>query len=184
MFQAGRSRLFLQPSLVGWHALLGGLVAISLPSIIRSAAVGVVEGCEFTPYLPFVFLSAILLRWWQAAMVALGSVVVMGAVIFGQPVEHLFSSCFQTSACWFLVSSAVMIGAVMAIRQVIAALHGRGADETEGGVVFSLQDNQVWASWYGLDEPVRLGSQQKVEIMMADFLAQSEVAKRLSGQND
>ena len=56
----------------------------------------------------------------------------------------------------------------------------RGADESPGGIVFSLDDGKVWASWYGQGPPVLLGSQKKVSGMMEDFLAQEEVGKRLT----
>jgi len=56
----------------------------------------------------------------------------------------------------------------------------RGVDESLGGIVFSLEKGQVWASWYGQGPPVLLGSQRKVGEMMKDFLAQEELARRLS----
>jgi hypothetical protein len=62
------------------------------------------------------------------------------------------------------------------------ALQKRGADETLGGIVFSLEKGQVWASWYGRGAPVLLGSQRKVSEMMQDFLAQEELARRLSAK--
>jgi hypothetical protein len=49
-------------------ALLCGIFAVALPTAIRAAIDGVVTGCEFTPYLPFVLFSAILLRWWKVAL--------------------------------------------------------------------------------------------------------------------
>ena len=49
-----------------------------------------------------------------------------------------------------------------------------------GGIVFSLEKGEVWASWYGHGAPVHLGSQRKVSEMMEDFLAQVEVGKRLN----
>jgi hypothetical protein len=56
------------------------------------------------------------------------------------------------------------------------------ADEAKGGVIFSMEDGHVWASWYGQGPPVCLGSQQKVGRMMEDFLAQEELAKRFARQ--
>jgi len=58
-----------------------------------------------------------------------------------------------------------------------------GAAITVGGIVFSLEQDQVWASWYGQGAPVRLGSRRKVADMMEDFLAQEELAKRLNGES-
>jgi len=145
---------------------------------------GVVTGCEFTPYLPFILFSAILLRWWKAGAVALASVAIHGVMFVGPPSEFLVSQCFLSSAGIFLISSALMIGAVMVIRRVAAAMLRRDFDESAGGIVFSLQNDEVWASWYGAGPPMRLGSQNRVEIMMEDFLAQGELGKRLTQRSN
>ena len=148
----------------------------------RIAAIdGVATGCEFTPYLPFVLVSAVLLRWWQAALIALFSVAILGLLFMGPPSALAASCCFLSSAGVFLAASAAMIGGVHLVRRLFVSLQRPGADETAGGVVFSLSDNQVWASWYGQGAPVLLGSEAKVSTMMQDFLAQVEVGKRLNG---
>jgi hypothetical protein len=170
------------PPLSGRLALLCGAVAVTLATVIRAAIDGVVTGCEFTPYLPFVLLSAVLLRWWQASVVALASVVILGLLFVGPPDALSGSSCFLSSAGIFLGASAAMICGVILVRRLIHSIHTAGADETAGGVVFSLQDGEVWASWYGQGPPVLLGSQTKVSTMMKDFLAQVEVGKRLNGR--
>jgi len=157
------------------------LTAVAIPTSIRAAMSGHVTGCEFTPYLPFVLLSAIFLRGWQAAAVALTSVAIMGGLFQGSLV-HL-TSCFIPSAGMFLASSALMIGVAVVMRRVVAALQNRDSDESAGGIVFSLEQDQVWASWYGQGAPVRLGSRRKVADMMEDFLAQEELAKRLNGES-
>ena len=46
-------------------------------------------------------------------------------------------------------------------------------------VSLSLEQGEVWASWYGQAAPVNLGSQRKVSEMMEDFLAQVELGERL-----
>jgi len=171
-----------KPPLAGRMALLAAIAALSLATAIRAAVNGVVTGCEFTPYLPFVLLSAILLRWWQAALIALFSVPVLGLLFIGTPGDLLQSACFQSSTAMFLAASAAMIGFVWLGRGLFHALHRPGADEAGGGVVFSLEDGEVWASWYGQGRPVLLGSEDKVSGMMHDFLAQVEVGKRLNGE--
>jgi hypothetical protein len=168
----------------GRLALLCGIFAVALPTAIRAAIDGVVTGCEFTPYLPFILFSAILLRWWKAVAVALASVAIHGVMFVGPPSEFLVSQCFLSSAGIFLISSALMIGAVMVIRRVAAAMLRRDFDESAGGIVFSLQNDEVWASWYGAGPPIRLGSQNRVEIMMEDFLAQGELGKRLTQRSN
>ena len=72
-----------------------------------------------------------------------------------------------------------MIGIALLIRHAFSSMKSRGADESMG-VVFSLERGEVWASWYGQGPPVLLGSQRKVSEMMQDFLAQEELAKRLT----
>ena len=170
----------LQPPMAGRLALLCGVILLALPTVIRAALDGIVTGCEFTPYLPFVLLSAILLRWWQASLVALASVAILGLLFIGPPYELVASTCFMSSAGIFIAASAVMIGTVVLVRRVIAAIQSRGADEVSGEIVFSLEKEQVWASWYGQGPPVRLGSENRVSEMMEDFLAQVELGKRLN----
>ena len=103
------------------------------------------------------------------------------AVLFiGPPNELVASTCFMSSAGIFIAASAVMIGTVVLVRRVIAAIQSRGADEVSGEIVFSLEKEQVWASWYGQGPPVRLGSENRVSEMMEDFLAQVELGKRLN----
>jgi hypothetical protein len=104
----------------------------------------------------------------------------LGGLFFGPANEHITSACFLSGASIFLASSAMMIGVVVLVRRVIAALQHRGA--SGGGVVFSLQGEQVWASWYDKGPPVRLGTEGDVSEMMKDFLAQVELGKRLTGE--
>ena len=159
--------------LTGRLAVLCAFSAVALPTLFRAAIQGIVTGCEFTPYLPFVFIAAILLRWWLAGLVAVASVAIMGGVFDGSLLHPL--SCFIPSAAVFIASSAVMIGLAMFVRHLV---QGRGAGESTGGVIFSLEKGQVWASWYGQAAPVRLGARTEVSRMMVDFLAQEQVAKR------
>jgi len=169
------------PPLTGRLALLCGIAATAAGTAVRAAVDGMVMGCEFTPYLPVVLLSALLLRWWQAALVALASAALLGLLFVGTPAEMLASACFPPSALIFLVSSGAMIGFVVIARGLFHFVQRAGADESAGGIVFSLEDGKVWAFWYGQGPPVLLGSQAKVSTMMEDFLAQLAVGKRLNG---
>ncbi len=175
------TRWLQAPFVTGGSALVCGVVAVALPTIIRVSANGVVTGCEFTPYLPFVLLSAILLRWWQAGAVALASAAVFSGVFVGPPSAFLEESCAISAVGIFLATSAAIIGIVIIVRRAIAGVLGN-PDEASGGVIFSLEEGQVWASWYGQGPPVCLGSRKRVGKMMEDFLAQEELAKRLNGQ--
>jgi hypothetical protein len=181
MVRSGLKTWLADPPLTGRLALLCALLAIAFGTIFRAAINDTVTGCEFTPYLPFVLLSAVLLRWWQAALVALCSTAALGLLFMGPPNELVASDCFLSSAGIFLAASAAMIGGVFLVRRLFISFHRAGADEAAGGVVFSLRDEQVWASWYGQGAPVLLGSEAKVSTMMQDFLAQVEVGKRLNG---
>jgi hypothetical protein len=178
------ARLLIAPPLTGKAALLLGMIALGIATSIRAFIDPFVTGCEFTPYLPFVLLSAILLPWWEAGLVAVIAVPILGLMFLGTPHELADSSCFLSSAAVFLAASAGMIAFVVLIRRVIGAIQRSGADETAGGVLFSLDEGEVWASWHGRGPRVLLGSREKVSVMMKDFLAQGEIAKRLLGHRD
>jgi hypothetical protein len=173
MVRALLVRLLSAPPLEGWRGPLLGVLLVAVPTLIRLASAGTVTGCEFTPYLPFVLVGAILLRWWQAGGVALASIAIMGGLFAGPPGPTFDAVCFATAAMMFLASSAAMIGLALLVRRTILALQKRGRDSS-GGVIFSLEKGEVWASWHGQDLPVRLGSQKRVSEMMKDFLAHSE----------
>jgi hypothetical protein len=55
--------------------------------------------------------------------------------------------------------------------------------EVQKDIVFSLEDGQVWASWYGREMPVHLGPETDVVPMMQDFLAQFELGRKLAAKN-
>jgi hypothetical protein len=182
MFRASLNRWIRAPLISGWLALLCGIGAVAVPSIVRVAVNGVVTGCEFTPYLPFVLISAIFLGWKQAVAVALASVAVLGGVFFGSPHALYAAPCFQTSAGIFLMSSALMLAIVAFVRGVVASLLG-DPDARSGGAIFSLEQGEVWLSRHGQGPPVCLGSQGRVSEMMKDFLAQEELGKRLGARS-
>ena len=167
MIRADLIRLLRAPVANGLVALVCGVIAVGFPTIIRLAVHGAVVGCEFTPYLPFVMGAAILMRWWQAALVALASVAVLGGAFGGFPSLDLH--CFVPAAGIFLGSSAMIIGVVMLARHAFDAFEASGADGS-GGIVFSVERGDVWASWHGQAPPVRLGSRGKVSKEMEEFL--------------
>jgi len=74
----------------------------------------------------------------------------------------------------FLAASGAMIGFVLLARGLVAAMQRAGEDEAAGGVVFSLEDGEVWASWNGSGAPVRLGSKKNVSEKMKSFLAHAD----------
>ena len=182
MFRASLNRWLRAPFLTGWLALLCGIGSVALPTIVRAGVDGAVTGCEFTPYLPFVLISAVLLGWWQAGVVALASVAVLGGLFFGSPDALVEQPCFKSGAGIFLASSALMVGIVTLVRRMLTGVLS-DPDESSGGVIFSLDQGKVWATRHGQGPPVCLGSQDRVSEMMEDFLAQEELGKRLAGRS-
>ena len=170
--------------MTGWYALVGAIAAVAVPTIFRFAVSGSVTGCEFTPYLPFVLLAAILLGWWQAVALALASVAVLGGLFVGPQAAILQKDCFVSGASIFLGSSAVIVGVAILVRRLIGNLQRRGADEASGGIVFSVEQGEVWASWYGQGAPLRLGPQRKVARMMEEFLAGAEEQGKGAARSD
>ena len=110
------------PLLTGHRAIFCVIIALALPTLVRAAVNGVVTGCEFTPYLPFVFVCAVMLRWWQAGAVALASVAILGGLFEGPPRHMLALPCFLPSAGIFLAASAGMIAMAVLVRQIIARM--------------------------------------------------------------
>lgn len=175
--KAHLTRWLQEPPVTGWYALAGAIAALAVPTAFRFAMRGSVTGCEFTPYLPFVLLAAILLGWWQAGAIALASVAVLGGLFVGPQAAIAQKDCFVSGAAVFMASSALIVGVAILIRRLIGNLQRRGADEGSGGIVFSVEQGEVWASWYGQGAPLRLGPQRKVVRMMEEFLAGAQAAR-------
>jgi hypothetical protein len=171
MIQGGFARWLQEPPVKGWLAIVCAMIALWLPTTVRAAVNGVVTGCEFTPYLPFVLICAILLRWWWAAIVALASVAILGGMFQGSMPRVM--PCFIPAAAMFLGAAAVMIGVMVLIRGAVRSTAGRAAAEPSSGLHFSLDRGEVWASWHGAGRPVRLGAQRSVSKKMEDFLRES-----------
>ena len=165
MIRSHLTRLLASPLARGWTGLACAAAAVALPTGFRAAIDGAVTGCEFTPYLPFVLLAAVLIGWWQAGAVALLSVAILGG-LFGAAGPMFDMPCFISAAATFAGASAVIIAFVMIVRRVLAGAAMHGSDDETGGVVLSLEQGDVWASWYGQGRPVRLGSQRKVTEML------------------
>ena len=52
--------------------------------------------------------------------------------------------------------------------------------DPELGIIFSLRDDFVWATWPETEGAVRLGRHHIVAMMMEDFLAQDALGDRLT----
>jgi hypothetical protein len=172
---------FVEPAASGSWAIFWVIVAVAVPTAIRASVQGIVSGCETVPYIPAVLLASIFLGARYGAVVALASALVADALFMG--VGHLFleGPCDIFGTTLFLISSAMIIGSVEVLRAEVGKLpEAPGANERSGGIVFSVENGEAWASWYGQDRPVRLGPQKEVAEMMQDFLAQVELGKFLA----
>jgi hypothetical protein len=166
---------------VGW-AILWTIAAVAVPTFIRQSLQGIVSGCETVTFVPFVVVSAIFLGWRYATIVALTSAFFADALFLVHGHKLLEGPCDIYGTSVFLFGSAIIIGSIEIIRRELRKLPDTdGAQKRAGGVVFSLEDGQAFASWYGKSTPVRLGPERDVAEMMEDFLAQIELARRLGG---
>jgi hypothetical protein len=165
--------------ITGKQAMMCAVAAIALPTLYRLSLDGIVRGIGYCPYLPFVLLSAVLLGWRQAAVIALVSVAVADLLFTGPRFQLFEGPTAMLGDFGFLVVSALVISLVHAIRTAFADLIGpTGA----GGVFFSLESGQAWASWPTAGFHLRLGAQDDVVAMMKDFIGQVELGNRLARQ--
>jgi len=169
------------PTIKGARALAFGIAMVAVPTAIRAAVDGFVTGCEFTVFLPFVFVSAFFMEWRYAAAVSLACVGLADYLFMAPPPSFLHGPCDTYVVGVYLAASAMMIGAVAVVRKMVAASFSPGDLEDKAGpVVFSLEEDQAWAGWHGRRSTVRLGQKDDVAEMMEDFLAQLELAERLN----
>jgi hypothetical protein len=166
----------------GRAAIVVGMTAVAIPTAIRLSVDGVVSGTAVTGYVPFVLLSAVLLGWLNASMVAIASALIGDMLFVGRPNQVFEGPSDIFVVGLFLLVSGVLIGFVELVRRIVADDCEVEEAAEPAGIIFSLESGQAWASWRGRGTPVRLGPQTEVAEMMEDFLAQLEVAKRLSGQ--
>jgi hypothetical protein len=160
----------------GKQALIMGMDAVALPTLYRLSINSFVMGIGYCPYLPFVLLSAVLLGWRPAVVVALVSAVVADALFVGPRFQVIAQPSDMLGDVGFLVASALIIGLVHAIRTAFEDLVSPTAAD---GVIFSLKDGQAWASWPTAGFHLRLGPPDDVVETMKDFVAQVEFGKRL-----
>lgn len=165
----------------GPRAALYALLIVAVPTLINASVKDVVIDVSLTPYIPFVLIAAIFLGWRYAAFVAAASALVSDLWFIGPPDRILESPTDIFALASFTVVAAVLIVFVEAVRRLpeveaplVSTAHAR-----PGTIVFSLEDGIAWASWYGIEKPVRLGPADEVALMMEDFLAQMQLGRRL-----
>jgi hypothetical protein len=163
--------------IIGKAALVVSVLAVGIPTIIRASLVGTVAGAEFLPYFPFVLVAAMLLEWKPAVIVMLVSAL-LADWLFVEPQYRLLAKPSHfIGVVIFVAGSSLVIALVHAIRTALDDLVG---PTSNNGVIFSLREEQVWASWPTAGFHLRLGPQDEVADMMNDFLAQLELGKRLA----
>lgn len=171
--------LFLN-HVTGIWAVFWAVAAVATPTLIRLSVQDFVTGCGTVTYVPFILLSALFLGWRFAVPVVLGSAYFADALFMGHGHLLLEGPCDIYGMTAFLIGSGLIITSLEAVRHEVKNMPGPvGSQEGTAGIVFSLEDGQAFASWYGSPSAVRLGSQEEVAEMMSDFLAQLELAKRL-----
>lgn len=169
----------------GFNAHLCAFLAVAIPTIIRCLVDDHVSGVAFSPYVPFVLLSAVFMGWRHAAAVAMTSAAVADLLFIDPRFEPLAGPTDAFGISVFLASAALIIILVQAARSIVdtrfkPAPRGNGLT----GIIFSLEKGQAFATWSGSGRALRLGPETEVAAMMQDFLAQLELGKRLNDRRD
>lgn len=180
----GRTRIsknwLFAPPLRGPWAIAVAIAGIAIPTFIRLSMVPGIDDQACTVFCPFVLAVSILCGWRHALATAVGSAIACNTVLMGAPYRFHVQRSEIEGLSTFLGYSVFLIVVVRLFRLTAArSLRQAGAQERVSGVVFSLDEGQAWASWYGVDAPVRLGPASEVIPMMEDFIAQANVAMRL-----
>ena len=179
-----KSWLFNPPLQGAWAAAVS-VTAVAVAMLVRMNLSAAPNDQLCGVFCPFVLITAIICGWRWALAVAVGSVIACNTIMMGAPyIFHLQRSQIE-GLVTFLGYSALIILVVQLFRMTAArSLRQAGAKERASGIVFSDADGQAWASWYGIDAPVRLGSRDEVVPMMKDFIAQVELGNRLQAGLD
>ena len=112
--------LLLRPQLVGLAAIAVAILAVVLPTLIRLAVDGAVSGTAFSPYLPFVLVSALLLRPAAAFATVLCSAIVAD-YFFMEPYFRLAVGADDLfGMAVFFMTSGMAILAVTSVRRLFA----------------------------------------------------------------
>jgi len=174
-----------KPPITGVHATFCAIAAIALPTIVRCTVDDHVTGVAFSPYIPFVLITAILLGWKHAMSVVVISAAVADLLFIDPRFVPIAGPTDAFGIAIFLVSAALIIGLVQAARLAVKTRPAPApCGDGQTGIIFSLERGQAWATWTDSGRPLRLGPQSEVATMMQDFLAQLEVGRRLNERRD
>lgn len=176
--------LFVTP-VAGPLAPVLSAAALAVPTAILSLDHSIPAGACCTTYFPFVLLTAILAGPIYASLVGFGSAGLADALFMGTRYQLFESPMDSFGDISSLISFALIIGCVWLFRKVIAQYtRPKFSAQTESGIIFSLEDGVALASWPGARHHVRMGPEDEVAKMMEDFLAQRELAKRLTKRSE
>ena len=169
-------------TLKGKQALLAGILAIAIPTLIRAMVGDLVLAAVFLTYVPFVILAAVLLRPRDAAIVAL--IASLSAEFFFMKPKFVFTVAPDDlfSIGFLLLISAMVIVLMTYVRRYFAHCLDPASDVQSSRVIFSERKGEAWAHWDGERPSVKLGPHMKVAEMMEDYVAQVELGERLTGQ--
>lgn len=166
--------------LEGGPALAFSLIAVAIPTLIRLTVFTGMSDFQCITFCPFVLATAIAAGWRFAIAVAIASAAICNTLM-GAPYTFRWDEPELVGMALFLAYCSLVIVLVHLVRKQ-SERHGGSTANPSGGVVFSLEAGEAWASWRGTDAPVRLGSKEEVAFMMQDFLAQLELGKRLENR--
>jgi hypothetical protein len=170
-----------EPVLTGRRAQIFAVAAISAPSLISLSLPQVVSTGLFLTYVPFLLLSAVLLKPLEAALVALASALVADFFFIDPRLSLSTSPNDLFGMGMLLLICAFSILLVDILRGRVA----RKSDGPSGSVIFSERGGVAWVSWNSGDQPpVKLGPHKDVAEMMEDYIAQVELGDRLNGRNE
>jgi len=179
----GRSRIsknwLFAPPLRRAPAWAVTIASIAIPTLIRLDMTPGVDDQTCTIFCPFVLATSILCGWRYAAVVTVATAIACNTLLMGVPYKFHFTRAEIEGIGTYVAYSAFLITVVGLFRAAASrSLRQAGAKGNEKGVVFSLDGGEAWASWYGVEAPVRLGPRDQVVQMMEDFIKQVELGKK------
>ena len=175
------SRRLLAPPAKGRKALLYAILLVTIPTGFRLLVDPFVGGrLPFFTYMPFAILAGALLNWRAAALVSFAAWVTADLLFMTPRFEFNLGAAELIGFVVVAISATLIIALVEAVRTIVEnSLRPAKPEGFAAPVVFSLEQGDAWASWYGSHSWVRLGPDEEVAEMMRDFLAQRELARRM-----
>lgn len=161
-----------------------GLAAVVVPTLIRVAVQNSVSMAVFLTYVPFMLVAALFLKPSASALVAATSAMIAD-IVFMEPFFALnlaLNGVFSVAA--FLMISLLFILFVRSVRGLLRHSLAPETPEFSRNPIFSEKQGEAWVSWRSERPSVKLGSHTEVAEMMEDYIAQVELAQRMTQQMD